>query len=310
MISRSSGWWSPADRTRAGRRASGEPGGRHRRDRADGPRGGCPIGRDRRFLVSLVALVDVARAVCDLGQPTECLRLLDESETFAAPPDVEIVVKRPATRALALARLGRLDEARTFAAEAVSTAAGRDYLNYEAEALLAQARGRALLGRLRRRAGARSKARFGVLDRKGNMVLADEDARRGSRRSPADGATGSDHGLHPEVLAYEGVYSSSLEGAGGLRVLAWRHRRRGRGPSRRACRRRSPRWRRRRSADRGSARCRARRRADHGVLERSVRRAVRQRPLRLGEEAGREKARLDAHDAGCRRARPRGRGPR
>jgi DNA-binding SARP family transcriptional activator len=117
-----------------------------------------------------VALIDVAHAVCDLDQPTECLRLLDESETFAAPPDVELVVKRPAFRALALAQLGCLDEARTLAGEAVANAAGREYLNYEAEALLVQAEVLRLSGDF---VGARRTLEdaLGVLERKGNTVL-------------------------------------------------------------------------------------------------------------------------------------------
>jgi DNA-binding SARP family transcriptional activator len=117
------------------------------------------------------ALIDVARAVCDLEEPIECLRLLDESDTFPCPPDVEIVVKRPATRALALARLGRLHEARNHAAEAVSNAAGRDYLNYEADALLVQAEVLQLSGDFL--AARRTlEGALGVLDRKGNAVLA------------------------------------------------------------------------------------------------------------------------------------------
>ncbi len=88
-----------------------------------------------------------------------------------APPDVEIVVKRPAARALALAQLGRLDDARVFATEAVSNAEGRGYLNYEAEALLVQAEVLRLSGDLVAARGALEDA-VGVLDRKGNTVLA------------------------------------------------------------------------------------------------------------------------------------------
>ena len=119
----------------------------------------------------VVALIDVARTVCDQNQPEECLRLLDESETYAAPPDVEIVVKRPAARALALARLGRCEEAKALAAEAVGNAEGRGYLNFEAEALLAQAEVLRLSGDLMGARAALAGA-VGVLDRKGNTVLA------------------------------------------------------------------------------------------------------------------------------------------
>ncbi len=68
----------------------------------------------------VLASIDLARAVCELGRPAECLEILEESEQHPAPPDFEvIVVKRATTRALALARLGRLEEAEPVAREAV-----------------------------------------------------------------------------------------------------------------------------------------------------------------------------------------------
>jgi class 3 adenylate cyclase len=118
-----------------------------------------------------VALVDVARVACDLDGPAECLRLLDESERYACPPDVEVVVKRPATRALALARLGQTAEAERLAREAVSNAEGRDYLNYEADAVLALAEV-LRLGDKPVEAAAALEHGVALCERKGNVVLA------------------------------------------------------------------------------------------------------------------------------------------
>jgi tetratricopeptide (TPR) repeat protein len=119
----------------------------------------------------VIALIDLARAVCDRGEPAECLRILDESERYACPPDVEVVVKRPATRALALARLGQTAEAERLAREAVSNAEGRDYLNYEADAVLALAEVLRLGDKPVEAAAALERA-VALCERKGNVVLA------------------------------------------------------------------------------------------------------------------------------------------
>ena len=87
----------------------------------------------------VLASNDLARVVCDLGRPAESLEILEESEQHAAPPDIEVVVKRVTTRALALARLGQLEEAETVAREAVALVSKTDFLGYHAEALLALA---------------------------------------------------------------------------------------------------------------------------------------------------------------------------
>jgi DNA-binding SARP family transcriptional activator/class 3 adenylate cyclase len=118
-----------------------------------------------------VALVDLARAVCERGQPTESLRILDESESYAAPPDVELVVKQPATRALALTRLGRLEQAETLAREAVKNAEGRGYLNYEADAVLVLADVLRQMGKPTEAAAALEQV-TALCERKGNVVLA------------------------------------------------------------------------------------------------------------------------------------------
>jgi DNA-binding SARP family transcriptional activator/class 3 adenylate cyclase len=121
----------------------------------------------------VVALIDLARAACDRDQPEECLRILDESERFPCPPDVEMIVKRPATRALALARLGRLEEAEALAREAVSNAAGREYLNYEADAVMVLAEVLRVAGRSQEAASALEDA-VALYERKGNIVSSEK----------------------------------------------------------------------------------------------------------------------------------------
>ena len=126
------------------------------------------IGDDWWFVsASIVA----ARAVCDQGDPAECLRILDESERHPSPPEREIAVKRPALRALALAQLGRLDEAEGFAREAVGYAEGTEYLGFHADALVALAEVLRLAGRPTEAATALEEA-VGLFDLKGNVISA------------------------------------------------------------------------------------------------------------------------------------------
>ena len=70
----------------------------------------------------VLASVDLARALCERGDPQQCLRVLDESERHPSPPDIEILVKRPAARARALAHIGRLEDAQVSARDAVAHA--------------------------------------------------------------------------------------------------------------------------------------------------------------------------------------------
>ena len=95
----------------------------------------------------VLASIDLAHAVCEQGRPAECLYILDESELRPSPPDWDIVVMRPATRALALGRLGRLEEAETLAREAVGFADGTQFLGYHADALIVLAEVLRLAGR-------------------------------------------------------------------------------------------------------------------------------------------------------------------
>jgi tetratricopeptide (TPR) repeat protein len=122
---------------------------------------------DDWFFVS--ASIVAARAVCDQGDAAECLRILDESERHPSPPEWEIVVKRPAVRALGLARLGRLDEAEGFGHEAVAFAEGTEYLGFHGDALFALAEILQLTGRSAEAATA-LEAAAGLFERKGNVV--------------------------------------------------------------------------------------------------------------------------------------------
>ena len=124
---------------------------------------------DDWFFVS--ASIVAARAVCDQGDPAGCLRILEESDRHPSPPEWEIVVKRPAVRALGLAQLGRLDEAEAFAREAVGYAQGTEYLGFHADALFVLAEVLRLAGRPTEAATALQQA-ADLFDLKGNVVSA------------------------------------------------------------------------------------------------------------------------------------------
>jgi hypothetical protein len=113
--------------------------------------------------------MDLARAVCEQDRFAECLAILDESERHPSPPDFEIVVNRPTTRALALARLGQLEEAEQLARDAMGHAAGTEFLNWHAEALLVLAEVLQRTGRPTEAAAALEDA-VGLYERKGNIV--------------------------------------------------------------------------------------------------------------------------------------------
>ena len=119
----------------------------------------------------VLASIDLAHAVCEQDRPAECLHILDESELHPSPPDWGIVVMRPATRALALARLGRLEEAETLAGEAVRYADGTQFLGYQADALIVLAEVLRLYGRPAE-AASTLEAGARLFDLKGNVVSA------------------------------------------------------------------------------------------------------------------------------------------
>jgi DNA-binding SARP family transcriptional activator len=120
----------------------------------------------------VLASNDLARAVCDLGRPEEGLRILEESEQYPAPPDIEVIVKRTTTRALALARLGQLEEAETVAREAIGLVRSTEFLGYHAEALLVLAEALRLGGRGEEAAAAIEEA-AALYERKGNVAAAE-----------------------------------------------------------------------------------------------------------------------------------------
>ena len=119
----------------------------------------------------MLALIDLARASYERGDPMECLRILDESERYSSAPDWEIVTNRPATRALALARLGQLTEAENLARQAMDHVEGTQFLGYQANALHVLAE---VLRRSGRTADAVKAFEEGsrLFNSKGNVVMA------------------------------------------------------------------------------------------------------------------------------------------
>lgn len=98
-------------------------------------------------------------------------RVLDESERHPAPPDIEIVVKRPAARALALAHTGQLEDAQVFARDAVANARGTRFVWLEADALLMLAEV-LRMGALSGEAVAALEEALALYERKGNVASA------------------------------------------------------------------------------------------------------------------------------------------
>jgi tetratricopeptide (TPR) repeat protein len=119
----------------------------------------------------VLASVDLARVLCERGDPQQCLRVLDESERHPSPPDIEILVKRPAARALALARIGQLEDAQLLARDAVAHARGTRFVCVEADALLVLAEVLRLEGRSAEAVAALEEA-LALYERKGNVVSA------------------------------------------------------------------------------------------------------------------------------------------
>ena len=119
----------------------------------------------------VLASIDLARAVCDQDRPAECLRILDESEQHQTVPDIEVLVNRPATRALALAHLGQLDEAESLARRPWATPTGTDFVAVHANALLVLAEILRLAGRPEAAAPLVGEA-LALFDLKGNLVSA------------------------------------------------------------------------------------------------------------------------------------------
>jgi tetratricopeptide (TPR) repeat protein len=120
----------------------------------------------------VAAAIDLARAVSDQGRPLEALQILDESEQHPAPPGWNgTFARRPTVRALALAKLGRLEPAEAIAREAVHRASRTQFLGYHADALVALAEVMRAAGRPAEAAVALEEA-LALYERKGNVVSA------------------------------------------------------------------------------------------------------------------------------------------
>ncbi len=87
------------------------------------------------WFFGLASLV-LARVVCLRERPSEAMVILDEAARRPQSPDLEVVVNSRSVRAMALARLGRLEEAETLAREAVDLAAPTNFLRFHADALV------------------------------------------------------------------------------------------------------------------------------------------------------------------------------
>jgi DNA-binding SARP family transcriptional activator/class 3 adenylate cyclase len=115
--------------------------------------------------------VDLARVLCERERPDEALEVLVESERRPSPPDRELVVRRLSARALALGKLGRLDEAPTMAWQAVSHVKGTGFLGFHADALVVLAEVLRRATRPEEAAKALEEA-IVLYERKGNVVSA------------------------------------------------------------------------------------------------------------------------------------------
>jgi class 3 adenylate cyclase/tetratricopeptide (TPR) repeat protein len=120
---------------------------------------------------------DLGDAVYAQGLFDEALALAEFTERITIPGDVDAEVRGAQLRARALARRGRLDDAGAQAREAVRLAAGTDYLELHAHALMSLAEVLSLTGRNGDAAAAAREA-LDRYRRKGNVIGA---ARAGSR---------------------------------------------------------------------------------------------------------------------------------
>ena len=87
------------------------------------------------FLASVAS--SLVEAVLAQGRTEEALELSDRwrPEDLTVPEDVDAQVAWRRIRAIALARLGRLDEAERLAREAIDTAAATDFTDFHASAV-------------------------------------------------------------------------------------------------------------------------------------------------------------------------------
>jgi tetratricopeptide (TPR) repeat protein len=119
------------------------------------------------------AAPDLGDAIYAQGRYDEAAAIADYAERLTIEGDVDAQIRGTQLQAKVLARRGRSDEAVALAGEAVRMAAGTDYLELHAHALLGQAEVLRLLGRTSDAASALGDA-LELLRRKGNVV---EEAR-------------------------------------------------------------------------------------------------------------------------------------
>jgi hypothetical protein len=116
-----------------------------------------------------IAACDLARALCDQGRHAGALELLTPLQGGEVIRDPEILFKLPTVLALALTGVGRAGEAEVHALRAVELFPGAGFLNFRADALLALAEARALLGR-GVEAEAHAREALARCEQKGNAV--------------------------------------------------------------------------------------------------------------------------------------------
>ena len=119
----------------------------------------------------VIASIDLALTLVNQDRPEECLRVLDAGVRREAPSDWEIVSRIPAVRALALGRLGRLDEAEALARQALDSADAGHYVCFHADTLVVLAEVLRHGGRTAEAVGALEES-IRVFGQKGDLVSA------------------------------------------------------------------------------------------------------------------------------------------
>ncbi len=119
------------------------------------------------------AAPDLGDAVYAQGRFDEAAEMAEMAERFTIEGDVDAQVRGTQLRAKVLARSGRFEEAMTRSEEAARLAAGTDYLELHAHALMSQTEVLRLAGRTEQ-AASTLRAAIELLRRKGNVV---EEAR-------------------------------------------------------------------------------------------------------------------------------------
>ncbi len=120
----------------------------------------------------MLASIDLARAVCELGRPAESLEILEESEQHPAPPDIEHRRQEGNDRVLSRSHdWGGSSRQNRWPERPCATPSGTQFLGYHAEALLVLAEVLQRDGRPAEAAGPLEEA-VALYERKGNVVSA------------------------------------------------------------------------------------------------------------------------------------------